>query len=475
MSNIRARNIKSENLYQERIKNNQNVCIRNFKKYNMNNLISFDQSTIFYANEFINWLKRPTSESKNFLKILADAFSHRASYPEDGIIVEACQRVSECYHGGIYSLTGVGHDNPNIMNLIVQLIFGVLCLEKVTMGICLGSNTCLLPSPSSIPGIKFSFCGKNFYKEDEKQLKKVWCEPSIKDEDKADYASWLEKFKHPENQKLANEIKEITGTALSLPFLRLGEYLADVSSGIIEHVLVREQHSPIDDFFGTFTYKNLYFFNDLNYTPYKNQVLTSRLFPYLLNAFCYKYISNKINATYICNDYREPFLNIMTLSTKNFDTFSRIKSGIKFALFDEANELDNMGGQVEQIPDLGYLLLSSAIFDAKSVNDLLPAIYRLRNKLAPVREYFEASRLNIISRNDVKEINNLITHRSDENDFGFEMKVMQVKVSNSWFKWLYHEVWSIKNPHLAILVSLKDRYRNASCQFGQLAQLMEIA
>ncbi len=351
---------------------------------------SYDSSTIFFANEIIEWLKYPPEgiNIKSIFQAMRDLnfLSNNNDFEKSLLSILADLNRLKFYYikkGNFYNFENIETGDTSLGAFLIKTLFGISSLIKIIEGICLGDKIFYIPKFFGTQH-KLEYIGDNFIKFDTENL---WNVLKLNGEEEEKYEKWISKGILSENYYIQEKIDNFIKDSLCQPILNLCGWLYDASIGSGTPI-TNDSIMPYNNWVTGFSWQELK--DRIAASPahltQNDFVLLKRMQGYLINGILYEIISRIAEIDYVKNDVRGPFLFSFNLinNLNDKEIFLEILNYAigtirDISLKENTIKLDKINKK--------NLIFNLVLNIAKDVNDIIPTAYRLRKKLKPLREY----------------------------------------------------------------------------------------
>ena len=419
---------------------------------------AFDSSTLYFANQSLQWLKNPPSniDFENIFFRIRENNIWEGSQESDTLYNKLTQ-IFLLENGAIINQSGkidisnFDSDRGSHGHILMQMIFGLLCLSKVIESIVLGEEINYLSHPGAERIKSLEEIASNFVLY---EYTDIWKTVNLTDEEKTKYIDWITNISGDET--LNKKIEEINIALFSQPYMSFGAALFDVSNGI-PHTLTTESTPPTEAF--TYAIRP----EQLKHLPtnaflhsQSDLVQVGRTNGYLLNGLFYQYISSLKNIDYVANEYRSPLLDVLA-HTCDINDKERILEIVNFI----ANDVKNSGNSTEswsfeESIDITNLIFAVVVSNSNNANGIIHEAYKMREQLSPLRDKISQYGFSEELKQEIKHLLDYKMNQKQKREF--KTKYITIPLQGPLLDFLQKPRYFGAKKHLSSISMLVDKY-----------------
>lgn len=357
----------------------------------------FDISTLHYTNYALQFL---LDEDKNLIKRYISEINKLYSLGKNPDYLYSHLRDSVyIFNGGQPDSNGfqpfqgdgfsIDYGASSKGGELVRLIFGILCLTKFVEAICLSERIYYTSaSPWMTVSIKDRWPMLHVFLEDSGI--EIFDPLAGSDELKEDFYNWLKQDKYSFYSIEKSLLEKFALNCFEFPFMNLASLLFDTSFGISNAPMTIECTPDYEVMHPRSLWNENSEINVM--VDAINPSVTSlsqirRMYFYLMKSFQYQYICDYIDADYVWNEIRGPFLWSI-LSAKPINDIDRlldiIALGIGIASSKEDQHGKKIGMQKSMIFD-SSAILRLVLSRMSNLTEIFREAKKVRNELDSIR------------------------------------------------------------------------------------------
>lgn len=353
-------------------------------------------------------------------------------------------------------------------------MFALLCLASVVEAIILGEEVFYIPGTTAY-GFSLNKLAPYLAAADRKHGA-IW--KQVRFAARRIYEQWI--YDGPLSNRLVTEagraVEGLAVESLRAPFIDLGGHLYDTSAGSGMPVAV-DAHAPIHyPVMGTPELEKLVPKTPLNWTQQMLNQL-GRMLGYLINGVCYQEICFLTDLDYAANPLRAPFLFGLHSGSGPTDR-ETMRKALHAAVGYTPEAVSNMRWPESDFRreaiNYSYMLFALAVANSKVADDLLPAAYRLRKELEPLRLYVRDHGWDGRFDEGMRDLVLTLKQR-DKFVCGSEMTwVVSIPLVTQRLAWLYTPHYPTR-PWLRSVRVVADQYRAIASLSERIEKLTELS
>jgi hypothetical protein len=444
---------------------------------------AFDVSTVYYAEKALHFLLdgEATTDVTRLLRTLQKVSALTEEDPNDQYLHlnRAFAELAGYQEKGTGVFIPGPQPNPLEGERMIRLCFGLLCLASIVESICVaeqliyikGAGRSSFRFPSVAPRLNLTDLTNT--------PTPAWAELTLTSNAEAQYVEWIRSGPLATKELAQRRVSFLAGHAVTIPFLDLCSSLYDTSAGLYAPMSIdtfsilkeiKEHQLPFQMFERTVpvTAINLY----------SNQIgKLNRMIGYVHNGLCYNQLSILGDCDYQPNSVRAPFLFALKSSSTPWSKQRMVQSlwaAVGCSIHEKERAIFPKIAPTESDVTQTTFLFAVVLGMAQSAEDILPAAYRLRQILAPLRRQLAEHGWDAAFNDALQEYCMTQQMHAKVRAEGVTARLRQITfpIPGRKASWLYSPLHRKKN-YLNRIRIVADQYRNIFSLAERLEHLVQ--